>query len=330
MRSRGARPFGVRLGYSKHSSTHTRPRSSMEKATGLMTCGSPANSLTSNSGGTVMPATVSAGVRYGWPDAFRLSNPNSFCARGRPGREEQEREQATHGNGSARGGAADDTAPGADASARPAADQHERLPPRPARGRRAPTTARGFIRLRRAARPQAVNTAPKWTAFRPGSGRPTPVDLEPLGRQRGREPGVTEEPDLRPVGVLRPVPAGLVLDRHLSHPRPRCAAGVHDAASRHPAAGVLQPVAGQPVVGDVIIDAPYTASGERQRVPMSGRRSRPAARPARPQSAVAAALFLLPAHGQGGPELQRPGGRQPGQHPAVERWARRRPRTGGW
>ena len=58
----------------------SRPRSSMVKATGLTTCGSPANSLTSNSGATVKRLTVSSGVRYGWPDDFRLSNPNCFWA----------------------------------------------------------------------------------------------------------------------------------------------------------------------------------------------------------------------------------------------------------
>ena len=35
MRSRGALPFGVRFGYSKHSTTQTRPFSSMVKAIGL-------------------------------------------------------------------------------------------------------------------------------------------------------------------------------------------------------------------------------------------------------------------------------------------------------
>ena len=80
MRSRGALPFGVFDGYSKHSSTQTRPFSSMENATGLMQSGSPANSLTSNSGGTLNFATVSAGVRYGCPDPLRLSKPNSFWA----------------------------------------------------------------------------------------------------------------------------------------------------------------------------------------------------------------------------------------------------------
>ena len=41
---------GVRFGYSKHSITHTRPFSSTVIATGLTTCGSAANSLTSKPG----------------------------------------------------------------------------------------------------------------------------------------------------------------------------------------------------------------------------------------------------------------------------------------
>ena len=54
MRSRGIFPFGVRFGYSKHSTTQTRPFSSMVNAIGLTTCGSPAKSLTSNSVGTLI------------------------------------------------------------------------------------------------------------------------------------------------------------------------------------------------------------------------------------------------------------------------------------
>ena len=63
MRSRGIRPGGVRFGYSKHSSTQTRPRSSMVMATGLTTIGSAANSLTSNPSATFIRRTVSSGDR---------------------------------------------------------------------------------------------------------------------------------------------------------------------------------------------------------------------------------------------------------------------------
>ena len=83
MRSRGVLPFGVRFGYSKHSTTQTRPFSSMVNAIGLTTCGSPAKSFTSNSSATLNFATVSSGLRYGWPDALRLSKPNSFWANAR-------------------------------------------------------------------------------------------------------------------------------------------------------------------------------------------------------------------------------------------------------
>ena len=55
MRSRGILPLGVRFGYSKHSTTQTRPFSSMVNAIGLTTCGSPANSFTSNPSGDLHP-----------------------------------------------------------------------------------------------------------------------------------------------------------------------------------------------------------------------------------------------------------------------------------
>src|SRR5438105_14532279 len=53
----------------------------MVNATGFTTCGSAAKSFTSNSSGTFIRFTDSSGVRYGWPDGLRLSNPYSFWAK---------------------------------------------------------------------------------------------------------------------------------------------------------------------------------------------------------------------------------------------------------
>src|SRR5262245_32782620 len=81
MRSRGILPLAVRLGYSKHSTTQTRPFSSTVIAIGLTTSGSAANSFISKPSAVFMRATDSSGLRYGWPDGLRLSKPCSFCAR---------------------------------------------------------------------------------------------------------------------------------------------------------------------------------------------------------------------------------------------------------
>src|SRR5262245_53344432 len=80
MRSRGFCPFGVRLGYSKHSSTQMRPRSSNVNAIGLMTSGSAATSLTSQPAGTLKRLSDSSGVRYGCPEGLVLTKPNSRWA----------------------------------------------------------------------------------------------------------------------------------------------------------------------------------------------------------------------------------------------------------
>src|SRR5581483_8612257 len=40
-----------------------------------------ANSFTSNSGGTCIRRSDSSGVRYGWPEGFVFTKPNSFWAK---------------------------------------------------------------------------------------------------------------------------------------------------------------------------------------------------------------------------------------------------------
>src|SRR5262249_11430359 len=78
--SRGLAPLGVRRGYSKHSTTHSRPRSSTVNAIGLMTSGSAANRVTSKPGGTRIRRSDSSGGRYGCPDGRVLSKPKFFWA----------------------------------------------------------------------------------------------------------------------------------------------------------------------------------------------------------------------------------------------------------
>src|SRR5262249_20406862 len=102
--SRGLAPLGVRRGYSKHSTTHSRPRSSTVNAIGLMTSGSAANRVTSKPGGTRIRRSDSSGGRYGCPAGRVLSKPKFFWAgRGR-GRARQARVRGIAGSTKETGG----------------------------------------------------------------------------------------------------------------------------------------------------------------------------------------------------------------------------------